>query len=70
MIGTFINVGTILVGSMLGVLVGGRLSERLRETIISGLGLFTFGYGLISFIETSNALVPLGGLIIGAILGF
>lgn len=69
MIGTFINVGTILVGSILGVLVGGRLSERLRETIISGLGLFTFGYGLISFIETSNALVPLGGLIIGAILG-
>jgi len=67
--GTLINVGTILVGSLLGVLVGGRLSKRLRETIVSGLGLFTFGYGLMSFIETQNALIPLGGLLIGAMLG-
>ena len=69
MTGTLINVGTILVGSLLGVLVGGRLSKRLRETIVSGLGLFTFGYGLMSFIETQNALIPLGGLLIGAMLG-
>ncbi len=69
MTGTLINVFTILVGSFLGVLIGERLSKKLRETIISGLGLFTFGYGLLSFIETQNALIPLGGLIIGAILG-
>ncbi len=69
MTGTIINVVTILAGSLLGVLIGGRLSERLRGTIVSGLGLFTFGYGLISFIETQNALVPLGGLLIGALLG-
>jgi uncharacterized membrane protein YqgA involved in biofilm formation len=68
-IGTFINVGTILVGSVIGVLIGGRLSQRLRETIVAGLGLFTLGYGLISFIDTQNALVPLGGLLIGAMLG-
>jgi uncharacterized membrane protein YqgA involved in biofilm formation len=67
--GTLINVGTILVGSVLGVLIGSRLSERLRSTIVAGLGLFTLGYGLMSFIETQNALVPLGGLLIGAILG-
>jgi uncharacterized membrane protein YqgA involved in biofilm formation len=33
------------------------------------LGLFTFGYGLLSFIDTANPLVPLGGLLIGALLG-
>lgn len=69
MTGTIINVVTILAGSLVGVLVGGRLSTRLRETIVSGLGLFTFGYGLMSFLETQNALVPLGGLLIGAMLG-
>ena len=69
MVGTIINVGTILLGSLLGILIGSRLSDRLRNTIVAGLGLFTFGYGLISFIETENALVPLGGLLIGAILG-
>jgi uncharacterized membrane protein YqgA involved in biofilm formation len=69
MIGTLINVGTILLGSFLGILVGKRLSDRLRNTIIAGLGLFTFGYGIMAFIDTENALVPLGGLLIGALLG-
>jgi len=69
MVGTLINVGTILAGSLIGILIGGRLSKRLRETIVAGLGLFTLGYGLISFIDTQNALVPLGGLLIGALLG-
>lgn len=69
MIGTFINVATIVIGSLLGVLIGTRLSINLRETIVTGLGLFTFGYGLIAFIDTTNPLVPLGGLLLGALLG-
>jgi uncharacterized membrane protein YqgA involved in biofilm formation len=69
MIGTLINVVTIVVGSILGTRIGNRLSEKLRSTIVSGLGLFTFGYGLLSFIDTANPLVPLGGLLIGALLG-
>lgn len=69
MIGTFINIGTIVVGSVIGVLIGTRLTEKLRGTIVAGLGLFTFGYGLITFIETANPLVPLGGLLIGVLLG-
>jgi uncharacterized membrane protein YqgA involved in biofilm formation len=69
MVGTLINVVTIVVGSILGVRIGNRLSEKLRSTIVSGLGLFTFGYGLLSFIDTANPLVPLGGLLIGALLG-
>jgi len=68
-IGTLINVVTILIGSLVGVLLGTRISSKLRETIIAGLGLFTFGYGLLSFINTANPLIPLGGLLIGAVLG-
>lgn len=67
--GTVINVATIVLGSILGVLIGTRLSIKLRDTIVAGLGLFTFGYGLMAFIDTANPLVPLGGLLIGAILG-
>ncbi len=69
MLGTLINVATIVVGSILGILIGTRLSEKLRDTIVAGLGLFTFAYGVITFLETSNALIPLGGLLIGALLG-
>lgn len=67
--GTLINVGTIVLGSFIGLLIGTRLSEKLRGTIIAGLGLFTFGYGLMTFIETSHPLMPLGGLLIGGLLG-
>ncbi len=69
MIGTFINVATIILGSLLGVLIGSRMSSRLRNTIVTGLGLFTLGYGLMTFIDTDNPLIPLGGLLIGALLG-
>jgi len=69
LIGTFLNVGTILLGSIIGVSIGSRLSTKLRNTIVAGLGLFTFGYGLTTFIDTANPLVPLGGLLIGALLG-
>jgi hypothetical protein len=51
------------------MLIGKRLSEKFRQTIIAGLGLFTLGYGLMTFIETANPLIPLGGLLIGALLG-
>ena len=69
MIGTIINVFTIIVGSLIGLLIGTRFSPKLRDTIVTGLGLFTFGYGLMNFISTSNPLIPLGGLLIGALLG-
>ena len=69
MVGTLLNVVTIVVGSILGILIGTRLSSQLRDTVVFGLGLFTLGYGLLTFLETKNPLVPLGGLLIGALLG-
>lgn len=69
MIGTLINVGTVLVGGGLGLLLGKKLSERLKSTIISGLGLFTLVYGISLFLKTGNSLIVLGSLLLGVILG-
>ena len=69
MLGTIINTGAIVAGSLLGMLIGRRFSSKARDTIIAGLGLFTLGYGLMNFLETTNPLVPLGGLLLGALLG-
>lgn len=52
--GTLINVATIVVGSILGIVISARLSSQLRETVVNGLGLFTLAFGLMSFLETSN----------------
>lgn len=69
MLGTLINMGAIIAGSLIGLVIGHRFSTRIRETIIAGLGLFTLGYGLITFLESTNPLIPLGGLLLGALLG-
>jgi uncharacterized protein len=69
MTGTFINIAAILVGSTLGILFGSHLSENLKNTVIAGMGLFTSAVGIQMFLKTENALIVLGALIIGALLG-
>lgn len=69
MTGTLLNVTAILVGTVLGVWIGARFPDRVRQTVISGLGLFTFALGVQMFLQTNNALVVLGSLAIGALLG-
>jgi uncharacterized membrane protein YqgA involved in biofilm formation len=69
MTGTFINIATILVGGALGLLFGRRLPERLRQTVIAGMGLFVLAYGVSSFLKTQNPLIVLGSLLAGTLLG-
>ncbi|MBN2256548.1 MAG: DUF554 family protein, partial [Anaerolineaceae bacterium] len=44
--GSIINAVAIILGGGLGLLLSNRLSERLRHTIMSMLGLFTLAYGM------------------------
>ncbi len=69
MTGTFLNIGTVLVGGMLGLLFGARIPERYKGTVIAGMGLFTFGMGTQMFLQTQNPLIVLGALLIGVLLG-
>jgi uncharacterized membrane protein YqgA involved in biofilm formation len=69
MTGTIINMATVLVGGMIGLLVGSRFPERVRQTIIAGLGLFTAAIGIQMFLNTENPIVVLGSLLLGGLLG-
>ena len=69
MIGTLLNIATVLIGGTLGLFFGARLPDQLRKTVIAGLGLFTLAYGIYNFLKTQNPLIVLGSLLIGAILG-
>lgn len=69
MTGTVINIITVLIGGTLGLLFGARLPERLKKTVVAGMGLFTFAMGVQMFLETGNPLIVLGALLIGALLG-
>jgi uncharacterized protein len=69
MTGTIINIIAVLFGGGLGLLFGSRLSDRLKRTVITGLGLFTAITGIKMFFETKNSLIVLGALLVGALLG-
>lgn len=74
MTGTWINIGAVLLGGSLGVFFGPRLSGRVRDTVITGLGLFTLAVGVQLFlrgvaVEGENPLIPLASLLVGGVLG-
>ncbi len=69
MTGTLINIVTVLLGSLIGIRVGSCLPERVRQTVIAGLGLFTMSIGLQMFFKTQNSLIVLGSLLFGSLLG-
>ena len=69
MTGTFLNIATVLIGGTIGLLFGSRLPERLKSTVIAGMGLFTAAVGLQMFLKTQNPLYVLGGLLVGSLLG-
>jgi uncharacterized membrane protein YqgA involved in biofilm formation len=67
--GTFINIVAVLIGGSLGLLFGSRLPERVRQTVVAGLGLFTAALGLRMFLTTEHAIVVLASLLVGGLLG-
>jgi uncharacterized protein len=78
--GTLLNVATVLVGTAIGVLLGGRLPERIRRTVMDALGLFTlvigitnaadaFGPELAAAVGRAAVLIVLGSLLVGGVIG-
>ena len=69
MTGTFLNIGTVLIGGTIGLIFGARIPDKLKSTVIAGMGLFTAAMGLQMFLKTENPLIVLGSLLIGTLLG-
>jgi uncharacterized membrane protein YqgA involved in biofilm formation len=69
MTGTIINIFTVLVGGIIGLLIGSRLPERVRQTVVAGLGLFTAAIGIQMFVKTQNPIIVLSSLLVGGLLG-
>ena len=80
-LGTLVNIITVLLGSVIGVLVGHRLTQRTRDVVTDGLGLVTLLIAAVSVASIADAswtaavgdsapmLIVLGALLTGGILG-
>jgi uncharacterized membrane protein YqgA involved in biofilm formation len=71
MTGTFINVGTVLLGTLIGTVVGSRLPEGMQQRVLAGLGLVTLviGVDLALAWKDTNTLYVLGGVLLGGLVG-
>jgi uncharacterized membrane protein YqgA involved in biofilm formation len=71
MTGTLVNVAAILVGTLIGELVGGRLSPQLQTRILHGLGLVVLVIGIDNALawRDTNPLFVLGGVLLGGLAG-
>lgn len=80
-LGTIVNVGTIVVGALLGMAVGHRLPQRTHAVVTEILGLVTLLVAALSAMAVTDAaflaatgsgapvLIVLGSLLIGGIAG-
>ena len=65
MIGTFVNMATILIGSLLGGLVKRIISEKINACLYNAMGLAAFGLGINAVVQnmpdtrTISAAIPL-----------
>ncbi|NOY85827.1 MAG: DUF554 domain-containing protein [Deltaproteobacteria bacterium] len=67
--GTLVNVFAIIVGAILGRYLGHLLSEKVRGTVISGLGLAVLLIGFQLAFQTRQPLILIGSIILGGIIG-
>lgn len=69
MLGTIINVGAVIVGSVIGLLVHTKLPKRIVTIVFQGIGLFTIFLGIKMALKTDNLLIMVFSLVIGSIIG-
>jgi len=69
MIGTWINIATIILGSLIGIASGARISEQISKLATSAIGLVTLVVGIKLALEAQNILIVLISLLVGGAIG-
>jgi uncharacterized membrane protein YqgA involved in biofilm formation len=69
LLGTLINVGAVIAGSLVGVFLHARLPKRLTNVAFQGIGLFTLFIGFTMAAKTKSLLVLVFSIVLGAIAG-
>lgn len=67
--GTLVNTGTVIIGSLIGMAVGSRLPEKVKQIVMNGLGLCTLLIGFKMAFQAEQILLVIGSLVLGGIIG-
>ena len=73
MLGTFVNVGTIVAGSVIGSFLSRGVNERYKKALFDGLGLATVALGANAFVSNvdkcSYPVLFIAAIAIGSVIG-
>ena len=67
--GTIINVAAICAGALIGRYAGRFIPNRMRQTVMAGLGLTVLLIGLQLALKSKQPMIVIGSLILGGVLG-
>ena len=69
MLAVFVNMGTVLCGSIIGILCRSRIKQEQISIILSALALITIVIGVSSAVGTSDVICLILCLVIGTVIG-
>lgn len=69
MLGTIVNVITIIIGSFIGILLKKGIKEDFKDTIMNGMGLTVIIIGLSSAIKSDNMVLVIISIVLGILIG-
>lgn len=69
MIGVLVNVATVILGSLIGLLVKKGIPERVSDAVMKGIGMCNICMGVVGVMDGNNILVLIASVVIGVIIG-
>ena len=67
--GTIVNIVAVIIGCLIGRYLGHLIPERVRRTIMMGLGLTVLLIGMQLALQSKNPLIVIAAMLIGGIIG-
>lgn len=67
--GTLVNVGAVIIGSIVGLVIHSKLPKNITTRVFQGIGLFTLFLGIHMASKTTNFLIMIFSIVIGSIIG-
>ena len=69
MIGTLINAGAVILGSLIGLMLRKGIPQQLKDTLIKGMGLCVMLIGIQGALKTENVMLVILAIVIGGCIG-
>lgn len=69
MLGVFVNTGTVILGSLVGLIFKRGIPKKMTDAVMLGIGLCTLVIGITGVLKGENPLVLIGAVVLGAIAG-